>query len=208
MQAFPPLPPPRVELYSRRLGGMRVFAIVLVVLMMIILAPVLSLLVGILVAFASHTAGYIAGIAVFLLVECAFLVLLLSLVRAAAWLDGSVLVVRTALATRRRDLARAPDVTLRWRSETVPVYGPNGPVGSVPTGRKNPVLCVRDRVGGKPLRLQLVDPGTRQPLAGPALAALAGAIGSGGQWPGRDNASIQRVLAELHALAAESPARR
>lgn len=201
-------PPAHIDLHPRRLGAKRVTFVCLVVLAMIILAPILAGIVGLLVQLASRAAAVIAGVVVLLLVECALLFALLSLVRSAAWLEGSVLVVRTALATRRRDLARAPDAGLRWIDEVTTLSGPNGSVTTVPTGRKIPVLSVRDRPGGKPLRLTLVDPGTRRLLAGPMLIALANALQSGGQWAGRDAAAVQNAVAGLHAIASKSPARR
>lgn len=180
----------------------------LVVVMMALGAPAFSLAIMGMVAFASSTAGYIAGGVALLVVEFALVVILLSIVRSAAWLDGSVLAVRTALATRRCDLARASGAVVQWKNETTSVYGPNGVVATVPTGRKIPILLAWDGAGGRPVRLPLVDPGTRRLLEEPALAALAGAIQSGGQWPGRDPAALQPVVAELHALATGWPARK
>lgn len=185
---------------------MRTFHLGLIVMMMALGAPALSLFVGTLAGLISSAAGYIAGSVVLLVVEFALVVRLLSIVRATAWLDGSILTVRTALATRSCDLALASGVVVQWKSEMTQVSGADGTIATVPTGRKIPLLWVRGE-SGRPMRLTLVDPGTRRLLEAPALAALAGAIQSGGQRPGRDTAVLQSVVAELHAMATGSPQR-
>lgn len=135
-----------------------------------------------------------------LLVVLMMLVKLLSVTRAAAWLEGSTVLVRTALATRRCDLARASDVALRWMrgSAVIPLQGG---ATVVPSGRRVPVLYVRGKAGGARLRLRLAEPSTMTPLQAPALCALADVIESA-QHDRRDSASFHQAVAALRSMAA------
>lgn len=87
--------------------------------------------------------------------------------RAAVWLEGTVLRVRGAVRSRRVDLATA-EVTLGMVTHT----GDEG-------YRRVPTLQARDRAGGRPVRLSLSGGGGLDRLPPAELRALADAVTAG-----------------------------
>ncbi|MBO0804785.1 MAG: hypothetical protein J2P25_17140 [Nocardiopsaceae bacterium] len=204
--AFRP-PPERVDLYSRSWSAGRVFHLCMVVVCMIILVPVLGVAVFGMLSFVSPAAGVTGGILVWLLAEVAMLFTLLRVVRSAAWLEGGVLVVRTAFATRRCDLASATDAALESvLSSPTLMPMPGGGMVAAGGGQRIPVLSVSDGPGRKPVRLRLVEPyrGRGKQLPAPKLIALADALRSGQRAPW--NEPVQHAVAGLHAMAANPAA--
>lgn len=191
---------PRIELYSGRVGGETARLVWINVVMMVVLVPVVSLITGLWIPLvASRVAGIIAGVAVFLLLECIALLGILQTRRTAAWLEGSILVIRGASGTRRCDLARASRISLESGKKGVTSASTTGIPGLTDRRAR---LAVRDGSEKKPLRLWLVNPRNMKPLEGFKLTALASAIESGGQWPGRDMGAVQHAAAGLRARAA------
>lgn len=206
MQAPPP-PPARIDLYSRSAAA-KAFGVCLI-LLAAILAPVPALMIGaVFYVVASHTAGVAAGIAILLPLEWLLAARLLSVTRSAAWLDGSVLVVRTAFAKQRCDLARASDIALRSVRSGSVVVPAQGGIAALPSGRQVPVLSVADGPAGTPLRLRLVEPSNGKLLRAPALIALASALQGGQPAAGNPAADRHGVIAALHAMAASPKVRK
>lgn len=135
---------------------------------------------------SSSAAGATVGVAVALLFGILLLTRLLALLRSAAWLEGSTLVLRGGLRSRRYDLATA----VRF--------------GRYTTKSGVPVLTARDGPTGRRIRLPLRDPGTAgasspgQLFAPPKLYALADAIVAGGR---RTDPEAVQAANSLRALA-------
>jgi hypothetical protein len=135
---------------------------------------------------SSSSAAVTVGFVVALLFGLLCLTRLLSLLRGAAWLEGSTLVVRRALRSRRCDLATA----VRFSRYT--------------TKSGVPMLIAHDGRTGRRIRLPLRDPGTArafspgQLFAPPKLYALADAIVAGGR---RTDPEAVQVANSLRALA-------
>lgn len=200
MQARPPSSA-RIPLYSQRSSASRVFFVVVLLLVTVVLAPLLMLVVGgLLYSAVSPRAGEIGAMVALLLCVLLMIVKLLSVTRAAAWMEGSTILVRGALKTRRCDLARASDIALRQArgSAVIPMQGG---ATVVPSGRRVPVLHVSGGSGGARLRLRLAEPSTTTPLQPPALNALANVIESAPQ-ARRDPASFHEAVAGLRSMAA------
>jgi len=163
----------------------------------LILAPLLGLIAGALTyAIAAHAAAVMVGVVVALVFGAMLVGRLLWILRSAAWLERTTLVVRGPLTTRRCDLATAVRLSLDDVPETttVPVAGGVLVTG---TGRRIPRLTVHDAATGRRLRLPLHDPATHAPLAPPKLAALADAIQAGR----RPEPQAGRVASVLRAMA-------
>jgi len=109
--------------------------------------------------------------------------------RAAAWLDGTVLRVRGAVRTRRVDLATA-DVTLGMVTHTSDDDG-------IRRVRRVPTLVARDPAGGRPVRLSLSGGGLDRLPPGD-LRALADAVTAGRPV---EQVDAWRVASNLHQMA-------
>jgi len=175
----------RLELHSGLSRGTKIFLGVFLVGLLVVAAPSLGLIAGALTyTLASHAAGVIVGIAVTLVTDLVLVITLLTVLRAAAWLDQTTLVVRGAFTTRRCDLATGRGLHLDAVAETANTPAPGGML-VMSTGRQLPRLTASDAITGQRVRLVLRDPATRKLLAPQKLYALAEAILTGrGQEPG------------------------
>jgi hypothetical protein len=135
---------------------------------------------------SSSGVAVFVGFVVALLFCLVFLTRLLWLLRSAAWLEGSTLVVRGALRSRRCDLASAVGF-----SRYTTMFGV-------------PMLTARDGRTGRRIRLPLRDPGTARAFSPgrlyppPKLYALADAIVAGGR---RMDPEAVQTANSLRALA-------
>jgi hypothetical protein len=189
---------PRIQLHSGLSRSAKIVLGSILLVAALVLAPLLGLIAGALTyALASHVAGVIVGVVVALVFAAMLVGRLLWVVRSAAWLESTTLVVRGALRTGRCDLATAARVSLDDVPETttVPVAGGVLVTG---TGRRVPWLTAHDAANGRRLRLPLRDPATRAPLTPPKLDALADAIQAGR----RQEPRAGQVARTLHAMAA------
>jgi hypothetical protein len=125
------------------------------------------------------------------------IVLLLRMLRSAAWMEHTTVVVRGAFTTRRCDLATAVELAI----DSVAEHVSNGHGGSTPTGRRVPRLCMRDPSTGRWLRLSLVNPATKNLLEPPKLGALADAILAGPQRPDPHARHAWKIAQGLYSLA-------
>lgn len=156
----------------------------------------LSALLAALVGAASREAGFVVGVLAFLLLGCLLPGLVLSgMLRNAAWLEHTTLVVRGAFGARRCDLAVA-----RISVDAVAEYTSTGNGITVPTGRRIPRLCALDPWTGKQIRLHLHNPATRNLLEPHKLGALANAIDAGRR-PEPDASYARKIAAGLRAMA-------
>jgi hypothetical protein len=134
-----------------------------------------------------NAAGVTVGLVVALVFGLVLLTRLLALLRSAAWLEGSTLVVRGALRSRRYDLATAVGFSRYTTRSGVPM------------------LIAHDGRTGRKIRLPLRDPGTArasapgQLFSPPKLYALADAIAAGGR---RTDPGAVQAANSLRALAA------
>jgi hypothetical protein len=122
------------------------------------------------------------------------------LFRAAAWLEGTSLVVRGAFTVRRCNLATASHVALDSVPETTTVSTGNTPL-AVPTGRRIPRLTAYD-AARRPVRVHLIDTPGRRWLPPPKLHALADAILAGPR-PEPQARQAWWVASGLRAMAAD-----
>jgi hypothetical protein len=167
---------PRVPLYAKASRPSRIVLTtlgILTCLWIVIAGPLAA-------SMAVYFTGWIVGIV--LIAAVGFPTAL----RSGAWLEGSTLVVRSTLATRRYDLA-ACAAQLTEDPKT-----------------RLPVLTVQDAAGHRD-DLLLREPGKKKDLIGPQkLSALAGAALAGGP---RDPAGEQ-VAGQLRWLADNWPGTR
>jgi hypothetical protein len=194
-----PRPPAWVPLHKGQRPAVKAVFGVLAACVLLIGTPVIGFLVAGLVNAASSAstvgtgkppsssgAAVTVGLVVALLFGLALLTRLLALLRSAAWLEGSTLVVRGALRSRRCDLATA----VRFSRYT--------------TKFGVPMLIAHDGRTGRRIRLPLRDPGAArasspgQLFAPPKLYALADAIVAGGR---RTDPEAVQVANSLRALA-------
>ncbi|MBF8184536.1 hypothetical protein ITP53_01995 [Nonomuraea sp. K274] len=163
----------RVRLHGGRSWGLKALigcSSVLVLFLLLVMGWIATILSGWLAAVLGILC---AGVALLCVASLGFL--LLDILRAAAWLDGTVLVVRSAFTTRRCDLAEAALITI----DSVVERSFAGNAGSAPTGRLIPRLRVQDPRTGHVVSLQLDDPATRSLFSPVRLHALADAILAG-----------------------------
>ncbi|MBG6093523.1 hypothetical protein [Actinomadura viridis] len=121
------------------------------------------------------------------------------LVRSAAWLDRTTLVVRGTVRTHRCELALAERFQIEYVAETTAVPMPFVTL-IVPTGRRIPMLTIKRPEGGRKMRLSLIDPSTKDLLPAEKLAALADAITYGRQH-GTDSAQAWQTANRLRGMA-------
>ncbi|TDD25348.1 hypothetical protein [Nonomuraea diastatica] len=188
--------PHRVQLHTGRSSGVKVLSgcsSVVVLFLILVTAWIATILSG----WLSVVMGAIAAlVGVFSVVALG--IVLADLLRAAAWLDGRVLAVRSAFTTDRCDLAAAHLFTIDSVAERSYV----GDLGSVPTGRLIPRLRVQDPGTGRLVGLALQDPATRTPLPAVRLHALADAI-MAGRRPEPYARQAWQVAQELRRLAGD-----
>jgi hypothetical protein len=131
---------------------------------------------------SAETAAGFAGAACALLVIGVAVYLMLRVLRTGAWLEGSVLHVRGAMRTKRRDLAKARiSGGTQWRS----TEGKGG--------ERVQVIIAADPVSGKTLTLPLKGAG-RSMLPAEELRMLANAITNQRSRSGDDDSAF--VVAE------------
>ena len=175
--------------------------LVLSVVVLVAGVPLLTVITWILMLMLS-SAGPAAAAAMVVAAASglALVAALLNLLRNAAWLEGTTLVVRGTFTTRRCDLATARQVILDSVTATTAVT--IGTVTTVvPTGRRIPRLTAYQAGAGRPVRTLLSDRGGRRLLGPPQLAALAEAILAGGR---ADPRSLQ-TAATLRSWAGPWP---
>jgi hypothetical protein len=165
----------RVELHSGVAGTTKAALAFLLLFGAIVLAPILGGICGLFASLLSTWAGVAVGFAVTIGCMCLLVGRLLWILRSAAWLDRTTLVVRGMVRTRRCDLAAAVRFRLESIAETQPLAMPFVTL-VVPTGRRVPQLTVHEATGGRGLRFRLIDPATRRILDPSKLVALADAI--------------------------------
>lgn len=188
---------PRFPLHSGMSGSVKAVLGTCLICCIVVIAPILGLIVGSFASLVRPGAGWVAGPVVVALVALPVLLRLLWLLRNAAWLEGTTLVVRGPLSTRRCDLARTVQFAFDTIGESTSIPTSGGVIVAS-TGRRIPRLIARDAVTGRRVRLRLVDPATRQWLAPPKLHALAGAILTG---RGPDGSPAWQTAATLRAMA-------
>jgi hypothetical protein len=187
-----------MELHSGPSGATKGVLGCLIVFCVVILVPILAALCAALASLASPVLAWVVGVVIALGTWALLASRMMWVLRSSAWLEGSTLVVRGALTTRRADLARTPRVILDSVAETtsVPV---GGTAVAVATGRRIPRLTAFDPAG-KAVRLNLINPSGRQWLAPAKLHALAGAIVSAPR-PEPQAAQAWYVASGLRAMA-------
>ncbi|HEY3682607.1 MAG TPA: hypothetical protein VGL93_06185 [Streptosporangiaceae bacterium] len=187
-----------MELHSGLSGATKGVLGCLLVFCVVVLVPILAAICAAFASLASVVLAWVVGLLIAFGTWALVVGRLLWVLRSAAWMEGSTLVVRGAFTTRRADLARTPRIILDSVAETTSV-----PVGGsamvVATGRRIPRLTAFDPAG-KAVRLNLVNPSARQWLAPPKLLALAGAIVSAPR-PEPLAAEAWRVASGLRAMA-------
>lgn len=193
--AAPYLPPGvgRTELWSGPSAATKGVLGCLLIGSMLLLAPLLALIIG---AFLSVALSVLVLLALWSVLFWT----VMRLFRAAAWLEGTTVVVRGAFTVRRCDLATAPHVTLDSVSETTTVSTGNTSL-PVPTGRHIPRLTAYDSAR-RPVRVYLVDTTARRWLPPPKLHALADAILAGAR-PEPQARQAWWVASGLRAMAAD-----
>lgn len=119
----------------------------------------------------------------------------------SAWLEGTTVVVRRFLFTRRCDLATATSVMIDSVPETRSVSYGDGLSGSAPTRRMIPALWTQLSHGDHNLRVCLRHPKTCRLLEPAKLHALADAMLAGPRGP--DPATqqwVDRIAQGLHEM--------
>ena len=192
--AAPHLPPGtgRTELWSGPSAATKGVLGCLLIGSMLLLAPLLAFIIGFLSVALS--------VLVLLALWSVQVWTVMRLFRAAAWLEGTTLVVRGAFTVRRCDLATAPHVTLDSVPETTTVYTGNAAL-PVATGRRIPRLTAYDSAR-RPVRVHLIDMAGRRWLPPPKLHALADAILAGAR-PEPQARQAWWVASGLRAMAAD-----
>lgn len=122
------------------------------------------------------------------------------LFRAAAWLEGTTLVVQGAFTARRSDLATSPHIVLDSVPETTTVATGNASL-TMHTGRRIPRLTAYDSAR-RPVRVHLIDSTGRRWLPPPKLHALADAILAGPR-PEPQAGQAMWVVSGLRAMAGD-----
>lgn len=175
--ASPPGPygPQRIELHSGQSGAVKGILIALIVFGCLVVVPILVFVAGIVAGYANQALAWTVRIVLWLGLWALAAWALLGILRTAAWLEGTTLVVRGAFRTRRCDLAAAPRVEL----DSVPEVQSVGNGITSPTGRRLPRLTAYDATTGRPVSVQLIDRPLRRWLDPPKLHALADAILAG-----------------------------
>lgn len=181
----------RIRLHSGLSDGVKIiYGVALVV--GIIASVIPALIVGAFTSVAWSGAGWAFAPLAFVLLTAPLVWRLLQVVRTAAWLEHTTLVVRSAFITRRCDLATAVELDVR----AVPAWS---------TTKRTPMLIAYDSATGRRARLTLLDPATDQWLDPAKLHALAGAILAGRpRDPGGSPA--WRAASALHAVATDPAA--
>lgn len=191
--------PPTLPLDTMTLGGRRAAGCLVGLAVLPVVALVLLAAVGIIGGAFDHDPGLIGVGAFFTLLTAGAIVgLVFWARRCGAWLEGTVLVTRGLVTTRRYDLATA-EVGADSIPETTAV-STGQTVIAVPTGRRIPLLAIRDVRTGRRTKLVLRPRGSGL-LAPVQLVALAAAIERGPRPYPYDQYSAQ-VAGGLRALAA------
>jgi hypothetical protein len=190
----------RVRLYSVASAGAKVVLGGCLIGATVILVPILGLFVGIYADSAHAGAGWIVGAVVGAGFAVLFLGRLLWLLRSAAWLDDTTLVVRRTVTTRRCDLATAArlDLDMMIQVAVTPVVGGMAMASTAYV----PKLIAHDAVTARRVVLELVHPATGKLLAAPKLHALSDAI-LARRDHGPDGSSARQVAAALRSLSTD-----
>jgi hypothetical protein len=191
----PPRDPGRMDLSSGPSAAMKGLLGCLFIVPVLVLVVLLALLAGVYL-------GAAVSVLVLLGLSAATLWPVMRMFRAAAWLEGTTLVVRGAFTVRRADLATAPHVELDSVPQTTTVPMGNTSL-TVPTGRHVPRLTAYGSAR-RPVRLYLVEgDGTgRRWLAPAKLHALANAISAGAR-PEPQARQAWWVASGLRAMATD-----
>lgn len=191
----------RVSLHSGRSAVFKGIMAALVIILALTFVPLAGLVFGVISGWASPVLAWVVRIVTWLGLWALCLWFVLWLLRTAVWLEGTVLVRRGALRTRRCDLAAAPRVVLDATPETQTINGVTSR-----TGRHLPRLTAWDAQTGRPVRLLLVDPALHRWLDPPKLRALADAILAGPR-PEPLAAQAWQVAQGLRAMSADPTGR-
>jgi hypothetical protein len=184
------------------IGATRAQKIGVVILTVVVLVLFALLGYGFGAIVGSPEAGVALAFLLMLVPGLAMGLVLLSVFRSGAWLEGTTLVQRRTFGTRRCDLATAPEVSVDSVPQTTTVMTSTGSGGTtampVATGGRIPRLIIRCASGRRPVRVPLrSNRGTFLPPE--QLRAIAAAITAGRREPAHDEhaRTVARGLIEL-----------